>query len=120
MAALDYYIKNYHFLEYPMAGVTPGDGQPMVLVGRRGPFVAMVERATSGAVWNGRLLFGMPDKDGLAGSPTLLGVAEPHHHLNVVLMRLATRAHEVKRATLEACSKKKRKKHDYGTPKKRA
>lgn len=120
MADIDYYIKNYHFLESPMAGMTPGEGQPMVLVGRKGPFVAMVERVPGEVAWNGRLLFGMPDKDGLAGSPTLLGIVEPHHHLNVVLMRLAARAHEVKRATLEACAKKKRKKYDYRTPKKRA
>ncbi len=120
MNTIDYYAKNYHFLERPLTGITPSEGQSLVLVARKGPFVAMVERLHGETTWNGRLLFGMPDKDGLAGSPTLLGVAEPHHHLNVVLMRLATRAHDVKRATLEACSKKKRNKHDYGTPKKRA
>lgn len=120
MADIDYYKKNYHFMEQSLAGITPEGGQSLVLVARKGPFVAMVERVQGEATWNGRLLFGMPDKDGLAGSPTLLGVVEPHHHLNVVLLRLTTRAHEVKRATLEACAKKKRNKHDYGSPKKRA
>jgi len=119
MADIEYYKKNYHFMDTRLAGITPDCDQSLVLVARKGPFVAMVERVQGEATWSGRLLFGMPDKDGLAGSPTLLGVVEPHHHLNVVLMRLTTRAHEVKRATLEACAKKRRK-HAYGTPKKRA
>ena len=120
MVDMDYYKRTYQFMETPLVGITPEGDQSLVLVARKGPFVAMVERVSGETIWNGRLLFGMPDKDGIAGSPALLGVAQPHHQLSVVLLRLVQCAHEVKRAALEACAKKKRKKYDYRTPKKRA
>lgn len=120
MIDIDYYTKRYQFLDKPVVGIQPAEGQSLVLVARKGPYMAMVERVEGETNWTGRLFFGMPDKDGLAGSPTLIGIVETHHHLNVVLMRLATRAHEVNRASIEACTRKKRKKYDYRTQKKRA
>jgi hypothetical protein len=120
MIDIDYYTKRYNFLNTPVVGIQPAEGQALVLVARKGPFMAMVERAEGETIWTGRLFFGMPDKDGLAGSPTVLGVVLPHHQISVVLLRLVQRAHEVKRATMAACQREKRNKHDYRTPKKRA
>lgn len=120
MIDIAYYTRNYHFLDQPLVGTTPDETQTLVLVARKGPYFAMVERAQEGGTWNGRLFFGMPGVVGESSTPTLLGEVPVHHHLNVVLMRLSQLAHDVGRASTEALKRKKRKKYDYRTQKKRA